>query len=47
MELHDFHAILFLKTSIWGFGRISFFFIDFLHFFNFFFIIFILKIEYY
>jgi hypothetical protein len=47
MKMHENHAILFFKTSIWGFGRISFFLIDFLHFFYFFLIIFILKIEYY
>jgi hypothetical protein len=47
MKMHENHAILFFKTSIWGNGRISFFLIDFLHFFIFFFIIFILKIEYY
>jgi hypothetical protein len=23
MKMHENHAILFLKTSIWGFGRIS------------------------
>ena len=47
MQLHENHAILFLKNGIWGNGRISFFLIDFLHFFIFFLIIFILKIEYY
>jgi hypothetical protein len=33
MQLHDFHAILFSKNSVWRSGRISKKIIDFFHFF--------------